>query len=82
MNIAIYGSGGAGKEVFDLLEETPDERKKWEEILYIDDTVPSGEYWGCRRFPFEEFRKVMTPEQPRGRYFFASSCCGLDFSPG
>ncbi len=65
MNIAIYGSGGAGKEVFDLLEETPDERKKWEEILYIDDTVPSGEYWGCRRFPFEEFRKVMTPEQAK-----------------
>ena len=28
MNIAIYGSGGAGKEVFDLLGETPEERKR------------------------------------------------------
>ena len=51
MNIAIYGSGGAGKEVFDLLGETPEERKKWEEILFIDDTVPGGEYWSCRRLP-------------------------------
>ena len=65
MNIAIYGSGGAGKEVFDLLQETPEERKKWEEIVFIDDTVPSGEYWTCRRFPFEEFQKVMTPDQAR-----------------
>ena len=63
MNIAIYGSGGAGKEVYDLLQETPGEREKWEEILFIDDTVPSGEYWGCRRFTFEDFRKEFTPEE-------------------
>ena len=54
MNIAIYGSGGAGKEVYDLLQETPEERTKWEEIVFIDDTAPSGEYWGCRRFTFED----------------------------
>ena len=65
MNIAIYGSGGAGKEVFDLLEETPEERKKWDEIVFIDDTVPSGEYWSCRRFTFEDFRKVMSPEEAK-----------------
>ena len=65
MNIAIYGSGGAGKEVFDLLQETPKERKKWEEIVFIDDTVPSGEYWSCRRFTFEDLQKVMTPEEVR-----------------
>ena len=65
MNIAIYGSGGAGKEVFDLLEETPEERKKWDEIVFIDDTVPSGEYWSCRRFTFEDFRKVMSPDQAK-----------------
>ena len=65
MNLAIYGSGGAGKEVYDLLEETPEERKKWGEILYIDDTVESGEYWGCRRFTFEDFRKVMSPEEAK-----------------
>ena len=65
MNIAIYGSGGAGKEVYDLLQETPEERAKWEEIVFIDDTVPSGEYWGCRRFTFEDFRKEFTPDQAR-----------------
>ena len=65
MNIAIYGSGGAGKEVFDLLQETPDERAKWDEIVFIDDTVPSGEYWSCRRFTFEDFRKTFGPEEVR-----------------
>ena len=63
MKIAIYGSGGAGKEVYDLLDETPEERKKWDEVLYIDDTVESGEYWGCRRLTFEDFRKAVTPEE-------------------
>ena len=65
MNIAIYGSGGAGKEVFDLLQETPEERAKWDEIIFIDDTVPSGEYWSCRRFTFEDFRKTFGPEEVR-----------------
>ena len=65
MNIAIYGSGGAGKEVYDLLQETPAERARWEEILFIDDTVESGEYWHCRRVPFEEFRRMMTPAEAR-----------------
>ena len=65
MNIAIYGSGGAGKEVFDLLQETPEERAKWDEIVFIDDTVPSGEYWNCRQFTFENFRKTFTPEEIR-----------------
>ena len=65
MNIAIYGSGGAGKEVYDLLQETPEERVKWDEIIFIDDTVPSGEYWNCRRLTFEDFRKAFTPEEIR-----------------
>ncbi len=65
MNIAIYGSGGAGKEVFDLLAETPEERRKWEEIVFIDDTVPSGEYWSCRRFTFEDFQREFTPDRIR-----------------
>ena len=65
MNIAIYGSGGAGKEVYDLLQETPEDRAKWEEIVFIDDTVPSGEYWGCRRFTFNDFQKEFIPEQIR-----------------
>ena len=65
MNIAIYGSGGAGKEVYDLLQETPEERARFDEILFIDDKEESGEYWHCRRFPFEEFRTVMSPEEAK-----------------
>ncbi len=65
MNIAIYGSGGAGKDTLDLLDESPEERKKWEETVFIDDTVPTGEYCGLRRFTFEDFRKTFTPEEVR-----------------
>ena len=65
MKLAIYGSGGAGKEVFDLLQETPEEREKWDETVFIDDTMESGEYWSCRRFTFEDFRKEITPDQAK-----------------
>ena len=65
MNLAIYGSGGAGKEVYDLLLETPAERAKWDEVLFIDDTTESGEYWGLPRMPFEEFRQKYSPDTCR-----------------
>ncbi len=39
MDLGIYGSGGAGKEVYDLLLESPEQRKNWGEIVFIVDTV-------------------------------------------
>ena len=65
MIIAIYGSGGAGKDTLDLLEETPEERAKWEETVLIDDTVPSGEYRSYRRFTFEDLQKTFPPDRVR-----------------
>ena len=65
MILGIYGSGGAGKEVFDLLQESPKVRALWQEAVFIDDTVEAGEFWGLRRFPFADFRKIFAPEEVR-----------------
>ena len=65
MDLGIYGSGGAGKEVYDLLLESPEQRKNWGEIVFIDDTVESGEFWGCRRYTFEDFKAAFSPEKAK-----------------
>ncbi len=53
MILGIYGSGGAGREVRDIASEL----NRWEEIVFIDDTVPEGIFEDLRRMPFENFRK-------------------------
>lgn len=50
MKLGIYGSGGAGREVKEIAEL----RNEWDEIIFIDDTVPSGEFKGIKRLPFNE----------------------------
>ena len=65
MILGIYGSGGAGKEVNDILRESPEVEKQWEKAVFIDDTVESGEYWGLERYPFEEFREKYPPEKAK-----------------
>ena len=62
MILGIYGSGGAGKEVNDILRESPEVAKEWEKAVFIDDTVESGEYWGLERYTFEDFQKKYPPE--------------------
>ena len=53
MILGIYGSGGEGREV----KETAVCERKWDEIVYIDDTVEEGVFDGCKRMPFERFCK-------------------------
>ena len=55
MNIAIYGTGGAGKEAYEVLVENESVRRRWDEIIFIDDTKPAGEFWECKMFPFDMF---------------------------
>lgn len=65
MKLAIYGTGGSGKEAYEILEECPEERLKWDEIIFIDDTVESGEFRFCRRFTFEDLQKIIRPEETK-----------------
>lgn len=52
MILGIYGSGGAGREVKEIAEEL----QRWDEIIFIDDTVPSDVFKNIRRMPFSEFK--------------------------
>lgn len=51
MVLGIYGSGGVGREVRDIAERNG----KWNEIVFIDDTVNKGIFEGIKRIPFEDF---------------------------
>ena len=53
MILGIYGSGGAGREVKDIAEELD----KWDEIVFIDDTVEADIYQGISREPFSIFKE-------------------------
>lgn len=55
MKLAIYGAGGSGKEVYEIVEDCEGERKKWEEIIFIDDTKEEGLFRNNRRIPFSVF---------------------------
>ncbi len=55
MNIAIYGTGGAGREVYELLESCDTIRKQWDEIWFIDDTKERGSFLDCKMLPFDDF---------------------------
>jgi sugar O-acyltransferase (sialic acid O-acetyltransferase NeuD family) len=37
MNLGIYGTGGLGKEIFDVASRQNEKSKKWESIFFIDD---------------------------------------------
>lgn len=56
MILAIYGSGGLGREVLDLAREINHVSNSWEDILFIDDTKTINEIInGCKTYPFEYF---------------------------
>lgn len=54
MVLGIYGSGGMGRETL----ETALLINRWEEIVFIDDTVEAGIYKGVRRMKYSEFRTL------------------------
>lgn len=53
MVLGVYGSGGAGREIKEIAVEL----NKWDEVLFIDDTVPANIFKGVRRMPFPEFQE-------------------------
>ncbi len=57
MILGIYGSGGEGREV----KESAEAVSAWTEIIFIDDTVETGEFQGCKRMPFSAFQAKYTP---------------------
>jgi sugar O-acyltransferase (sialic acid O-acetyltransferase NeuD family) len=56
--LAIYGSGGLGREVLDLAISINKVQNCYEDIIFIDDTMPQGEIVnGHITYPFTYFLK-------------------------
>jgi len=57
MFLGIYGSGGLGREVLELSNQINNISRKWNDIIFIDDTKPEGLFKGHKIYPFEEILK-------------------------
>ena len=56
MRLAIYGTGGSGRELYEIITVTREWDGRWEEIVFIDDTKPEGEFPSSRVVPFDSCR--------------------------
>jgi sugar O-acyltransferase (sialic acid O-acetyltransferase NeuD family) len=55
MKLFVYCGGGFGREVFDTALRINRVRRKWDEILFIDDYAESGSgFYGTRVFTFAD----------------------------
>jgi sugar O-acyltransferase (sialic acid O-acetyltransferase NeuD family) len=55
MKIGIYGSGGLGKEVYELAGRINAKHKRWDEIVFVDDVRDEGVFFGTRSVKFERW---------------------------
>ena len=62
MILFIYGTRGAGLEVYDLVKRNDKLREKYSEIYFIDDFLEEKEYYGTRTLPFVSHKNYMGDE--------------------
>lgn len=58
MKLGIYGSGGLGKEIYEVALRRNNVSSLWDEIFFIDDINPEGHYFGTQRMSFESLLSV------------------------
>lgn len=51
--LAIYGSGGLGREVLDVAVRRNALSHKWDRIVFIDDFAPPGHFYATERVSFD-----------------------------
>jgi len=61
MILAIYGTGGMGKDAYQIVKDYPS--IPWEKILFIDDTREEGMEQDCEMMVFETFARRYSPEE-------------------
>lgn len=78
MVLGIYGSGGSGRELEEMIVLHPELSERWEELVFIDDTKDAGFLRNHTMMPFDSFVKEYAPEtaqvtiavgEPEGRRF-------------
>ncbi len=63
MKLGIFGAGGLGCQIFELANWQNDEQHCWDEIVFVDDVKPEGEYFGTRNFHFETLLKTFNSSE-------------------
>lgn len=58
MILGIYGAGGSGKMAVDLAVRINEQRRSWDEIIFIDDTVGVDMVYGTKVLSFSQTLEV------------------------
>ncbi|MEY8374773.1 acetyltransferase [Lachnospiraceae bacterium 56-18] len=61
MILGIYGAGGSGREIYDIVCM----QNIWEKLVFIDDTVEEGTFKSIDRMPFERFNQLYGIQEAR-----------------
>lgn len=62
MKLGIYGSNGTGLEILEIANLINEREKRWEEVVFIDDTKDKGILRNCKIMPFIDFNKTYGTE--------------------
>lgn len=57
MKLAIYGTGGSGREVQEIANEINENERRWDEIVFIDDFTEERSLYGSRILSFERAKE-------------------------
>ena len=57
MILAIYGMGGSGRELYEMIMMDSKLKANWTKFVFIDDTKEEGECLGCRHMPWNIFKE-------------------------
>jgi sugar O-acyltransferase (sialic acid O-acetyltransferase NeuD family) len=58
MILGIYGSGGLGREIFEIALRRNSVSSLWSQIIFIDDFSDEGDFFGTKRIHFDTFFKI------------------------
>lgn len=61
MILAIYGTGGTGREVHEIVSAMDPAHERWEELVFVDDMTDARELYGSSVMPFEELTTRYAP---------------------
>lgn len=59
MRLAIYGTGGTGREVHEIASSIDPLHERWEELVFVDDVTDERELYGSRIMSFDALSRGM-----------------------
>lgn len=89
MLLGIYGAGGLGREILILAQQINDNANRWNDFLFIDDTVQISKVKNIRTITFDKAKSeydntclefVVAVGEPYSRKMLREKICNEDFS--